>query len=98
MDKVTYVFPTSFAQQRLLFLDQLQPGNPFYNIPQAFSVKGPLNIPALRSTLLEIVRRQKTLRNSFVVRDGEAAKIVSTFPSLDLPVIDFTRLPESERA
>src|SRR5690242_13271474 len=98
MDKVTYVFPTSFAQQRLLFLDQLEPGNPFYNIPQAFSVKGPLNIPALRSTLLEIVRRHETLRTTFAVRDGEAVQIVTKNPSLELPVIDLTRLPESERA
>ena len=98
MDKVTYVFPTSFAQQRLLFLDQLQPGNPFYNIPQAFSVKGPLNIPALRSTLLEIVRRHETLRTTFAIRDGEAVQIVTKNPSLELPVIDLTGLAESERA
>src|SRR5690349_2960821 len=98
MDKVAYVFPTSFAQQRLLFLDQLEPDSPFYNIPQAISLKGPLNVPALRSTLLEIVRRHETLRTTFAVRDGDAVQIVTKNATLKLPLIDLTVLPESERA
>ena len=49
--------PTSFAQQRLWFLDQLLPGNPFYNIPAALRLKTRLNVAALRRSLNEIVRR-----------------------------------------
>ena len=61
----TYVFPVSFAQQRLWFLDQLEPGSPFYNLPQVISINGNLNIDALRRTFNEIVNRHEALRTTF---------------------------------
>ena len=97
MGAVTYEFPTSFAQQRLLFLDQLEPGSPFYNIPQAISIKGRLNVPALKSTFAEIVRRHEALRTTFSERDGCPIQIVAKSLTLELPVIDLTALPASER-
>src|SRR6185369_458489 len=98
MGAVTYEFPTSFAQQRLLFLDQLEPGSPFYNIPQAISLKGPLNVSALRSTLVEIVRRHETMRTTFAVRDGDAVQLITKDITLEFPLVDLTALPEPARA
>src|SRR6185295_18468900 len=97
MGAVTYEFPTSFAQQRLLFLDQLEPGSPFYNIPQAISIKGRLNVPALRSTFAEIVRRHEALRTTFSEREGSPVQIIAKSLTLELPLIDLTGLPEFER-
>jgi amino acid adenylation domain-containing protein len=97
MEAVTYEFPTSFAQQRLLFLDQLEPGSPFYNVPQAISIKGRLNVPALRSTFAEIVRRHEALRTTFSERDGSPVQIIAKSLTLELPLIDLTALPEFER-
>jgi len=97
MQAVTYEFPTSFAQQRLLFLDQLEPGSPFYNIPQAISIKGRLNVPALRSTFAEIVRRHEALRTTFSEREGSPVQIIAKSLTLELPLIDLTWLPEFER-
>src|SRR5437762_3038221 len=58
----TGVLPLSFGQQRLWFLDQFEPGNPVYNIPMAFDLRGELNIAALERSLSEIVYRHEVLR------------------------------------
>src|SRR5215212_1870681 len=57
--------PPSFAQQRLWFLDQLEPGSSFYNIFDTLSFDGPLNASALEQSLNEVVRRHEVLRTTF---------------------------------
>ncbi len=57
--------PLSFAQQRLWFIDQLEPGSPLYNIPAALRVEGPLDAAVLARCLGEIVRRHEALRTVF---------------------------------
>ena len=52
-----FVFPASFAQQRLWFLNQLAPGNPFYNVSTALRLTGSLNLRCLEHTFNEIVQR-----------------------------------------
>lgn len=91
------VFPASFAQQRLWFLDQLEPGSPFYNIPQAISIQGDLNVEALRLTFEEIVRRHEALRTTFSVVDGSPIQVIAKSLKLSLPVIDLTSLTDSDR-
>src|SRR5215469_3940580 len=59
--------PLSFAQQRLWFLDQLEPESTAYLIPQAHSLRGKLHIECLRRSLEELVRRHESLRTTFAV-------------------------------
>src|SRR5919106_1488355 len=48
--------PLSFAQERLWFLDRLQPGNAAYSIPMALGLRGSLSVPVLAASLGEVVR------------------------------------------
>ncbi|BDI18009.1 hypothetical protein ANSO36C_38110 [Nostoc cf. commune SO-36] len=82
-----FVFPTSFAQQRLWFLDQLASGNPFYNVSTALCLKGSLNFTALKQTFNEIVRRHETLRTTFVMVQQPVQAIAPSL-SIPLPLID----------
>jgi amino acid adenylation domain-containing protein len=62
--------PLSFAQQRLWFLDQLEPGSSVYHLPLALRLSGPLNVEALESSLHEIVVRHEALRTVFPLQQG----------------------------
>src|ERR1051325_5365117 len=68
--------PLSFAQQRLWFLEQLDPGNPIYNIASALRLHGQLNVDALERTLNEIVRRHESLRTAFREEHGIAVQVI----------------------
>ena len=80
--------PLSFAQQRLWFLDQLEPGSAFYNSPAAVRLVGQLDVAALELTLSEIVRRHEVLRTSFANVGGEPRQVVAAAERLELPVVD----------
>jgi amino acid adenylation domain-containing protein len=89
--------PLSFAQQRLWFMDQLEPGNPAYNIPSAIRLSGEVNIAALERSLNEITRRHESLRTTFVTAEGQPAQIIAPHTPRTLPLIDLSELSESER-
>ena len=97
------LIPLSFAQQRLWFLDQLEPGSSFYNIPLALRLSGPLNVQALERSINEIIRRHETLRTSFhavkqpVQRWGAPAQFISDAAPMTIPIIDISHLPAWER-
>jgi amino acid adenylation domain-containing protein len=82
--------PLSFAQQRLWLLDQLEPGNPAYNISTVYRLRGPLDVAALEQSFNEIVRRHGTLRTSFTRLDDRPVQIIAPSLTLPLPVIDLT--------
>ena len=88
--------PLSFAQQRLWFLDQLEPNSPFYSIPLAIRLKGPLDEEALEQSLNEIVRRHESLRTTFVTAEGEPLQMIKPELSLTLSLKDLRHLPETE--
>ena len=90
-------FPLSFAQQRLWFLDQLEPNTSSYNIPTAVSLAGTLNIAALQQTLNEIVRRHEALRTSFAVVEGQPVQVIAPTLTLALPLVNLQEFPEVER-
>ena len=88
--------PLSFAQQRLWFIDQLVPGNPFYNLPAAVRLEGPLDIEALERSFNEILRRHEVLRTRFIDVGGEPFQEISPDMRLAITVIDLTQLPATE--
>jgi amino acid adenylation domain-containing protein len=89
--------PLSFAQQRLWFLDQLVPANPFYNISTALHINAVLNVPVLRATLNEIVRRHEALRTTFEAVDGQPVQVIAPVLYLELPITDLRGIPEALR-
>jgi len=76
--------PLSFAQQRLWFLDQLEPGSPLYNVHSALRLEGQINIAALERSFAFMVHRHETLRTTFELHDGQPVQVIS--PELDLLV------------
>jgi len=93
----TNTFPLSFAQQRLWFLDRLDPGNPLYNQAVALRIVGVLNLPVLEQSFNEIVRRHEVLRTTFHQVDGQPVQVIAPSLVLKLPVIDLEKLPAAER-
>ena len=66
----TRVFPASFAQSRLWFLQQVQPDLTAYQIPLLWRLRGPLDVAALAKALAGLIERHPTLRTSFQLHDG----------------------------
>ncbi|MFL6284301.1 MAG: amino acid adenylation domain-containing protein, partial [Pyrinomonadaceae bacterium] len=89
--------PLSFSQQRLWFIDQLEPGGSFYNLASAFRFRGRLDVAILERTLNEIMRRHKALKTSFVSVGGQPVQIIDESVTLSLPVTDLSYLTEAER-
>jgi amino acid adenylation domain-containing protein len=89
--------PLSFAQQRLWFIHQLDPGSPSYNMARAMRLAGRLHPAGLAAALSEVVRRHEVLRTTFPMVDGHPA--LSTVPPqpFPLPCIDLSDLPASPR-
>jgi len=89
--------PLSFAQQRLWFLDQLEPNSPLYNIPMAMRLSGALNVEALQESLNAIVARHEALRTTFVAVDGNPVQVIGESSTMDFRVTDLSHQPASER-
>jgi len=90
--------PLSFAQQRLWFLDQLAPNNPFYNIPGAVRLEGRLDLEAIERMINEIVRRHEVLRTRIEVEEGEPVQVIDEWKPCRLEIEDLTSVPRDERA
>lgn len=89
--------PLSFAQRRLWFIDQLEPGNSTYNFPVAVRLKGSLNVLALERSVNEIVARHEALRTTFATVEGRPAQVIAPTLIVRLPVVNLQHLSESER-
>ncbi|HKI06704.1 MAG TPA: amino acid adenylation domain-containing protein [Thermoanaerobaculia bacterium] len=90
-------YPLSFSQQRLWFLDRLQPGSAAYNLPTALRLQGPLDVPALERALAGVALRQAALRTVFTVKDGEPEQRVVQPAPVPIPVVDLGGLPPADR-
>ena len=89
--------PLSFTQQRLWFIDQLEPGSPVYNIPIAVRLNGPLAVPALHQSLGAIIDRHEVLRTTFAAVDGLPVQVIGRSCAASLSLLDLRALPADER-
>src|SRR5690349_3421398 len=89
--------PLSFAQQRIWFLDQLEPESPLYNIHMGVELSGPLNVSVLQRSIAEILRRHEALRTTFAVIDNRPVQLINKHVIFKLPVTDLHEFDERER-
>src|ERR671921_2387128 len=92
-----YVFPVSFAQQRLWFFQQMYLESAAYNMPLATWLRGSLHVNHLEDALNEIVRRHESLRTSIDLVDGQPSQLISPGQTISVAVSDLTGLPAAER-
>ncbi len=91
--------PLSFAQQRLWFLDQLEPGTTAYHLPAALHLTGGLDVAALGAAFDGLVRRHEALRTTFAGRAGTPVQVIAPAPApLSAPLTDLAALPAAAAA
>ena len=93
----TVDFPASGGQERLWFVQQLAPGSPVYNSPQAFHLTGPLEAAALEEAVNQVVRRHDTLRTGLVMTPQGLVQRVFPFAFAPLPRADLAGMPAADR-
>ena len=89
--------PLSYAQQRLWFLQQLEPDSTAYNIPYAVRLRGKLSFVILEESLREIVGRHEMLRTRFVTREGSPVQVIDELENTEVLFCDLSNLAEDER-
>ena len=89
--------PLSLAQQRLWFLDQLEPDKPVYYISNVSRLKGPLELQALEQSFNGLIQRHESLRTTFLNVAGQLVQHITSTFHWSLPVIDLREIPEDER-
>src|SRR5262249_18486470 len=87
----------SFAQQRLWFLDQLVPGNPFYNVFSLLPIQVGVNVEGLRRSLTGLVRGKEALRTLLAAGEGRRVQVIPPALNLELPVTDLTSMLATAR-
>jgi len=89
--------PLSFAEERLWFLQVMEPDAYAYNVAVVWKLAGPLDEDALRRSLAEIVRRHEVLRTTFEMRDEAPVRVVASRGSFPWPSCDLSALPAARR-
>src|SRR5882724_3126242 len=94
----TYAFPASFAQQRLWFLDKLEPGNSLYNVPFAARIRGRLHVELMEDSFRQLISRHEVLRTTFSTDEKDnVIQLVSATTNFHLPIIDLRHLAKEPR-
>lgn len=92
-----FVFPVSFAQQRLWFLEQLDPESGQYNMATAVQLTGNVQTGILQQSLQLLTVRHESLRTTFRTVAGELMQVVHPHSSASLTVVDGTSLLATEQ-
>jgi amino acid adenylation domain-containing protein/non-ribosomal peptide synthase protein (TIGR01720 family) len=90
-------FPLSFAQQRLWFLDQLLPDNPYYNIPMAIELSGNIDIDIFRKSFAALIMRHEALRTTFEHEGLDPVQIIHPDMPLEIPFVDLSGNAQFEK-
>ena len=90
--------PLSFAQERLWFLQQLEPDDSAYHVSAAFRLSGPLSIEIFDRSLQVMVQRHESLRTTFEIRSEQPAQVLHAHLAVNMPVIDLHDMDESMQA
>ncbi|HEY0604300.1 MAG TPA: condensation domain-containing protein, partial [Herpetosiphonaceae bacterium] len=91
--------PLSFGQQRLWFIDQLEPNSPLYNLHLALSLEGPLDVPILAQALGQVIGRHEVLRTTFTVVQDQPVQVIGAVPAQPLTIVDLTHCaPQDQQA
>ncbi|MBT9588633.1 amino acid adenylation domain-containing protein [bacterium] len=90
-------FPLSFGQERLWFLDRLEPASAFYNVPFTYRLRGALNPTALEQSLNAVVARHAILRSSFTTREGRPVQVIQSKRRVPFLQVDLRLFPACER-
>jgi tyrocidine synthetase-3 len=89
--------PLTFAQERLWFLNQLDPRSTAYFVPRVLRLKGKLDTGIIKRTFDEIIRRHEILRTVFLTVDGRPVQHVMEFHPIEIPIIDLTHQDDSSQ-
>ncbi|MED2454770.1 condensation domain-containing protein, partial [Bacillus thuringiensis] len=87
----------SFAQQRLWFFDQLEPGSSTYNMPFLLKIEGDFDINVFEKSLNEIIQRHEILRTTFLLMDEQPIQIVNPNLSIKVKYVDLRAYSKEER-
>ena len=96
-DQATYAFPTSFAQEGLWFLHQLEPESAAYNLQVAIHKEGRVDVELIQRSLNVIVQRHEVLRTCFRMINEQPMQVIASSLFLPLPVVDLRKNTEDER-
>src|SRR5262245_8389066 len=89
--------PLSFTQHQVWVIDQLTPGNPAYNLPYGYRLRGPLNLTALEDSFNAIIKRHDSLRTTFAIKDGEPLQLIHPTLAIKINVTALDHLTGEER-
>ena len=89
--------PASIDQERLWFIDQLQPGNTAYNIFSASRIRGAVNVPIMERVINELIQRHEVLRTTLKSVDGVPVQVIAPELKITLEPVSLEHLPEEER-
>jgi thioesterase domain-containing protein/acyl carrier protein len=92
-----FEFPCSLAQQRFWVLDQLNPGEPCYNIAVRWRLRGKLDPVLVERAFNQMLRRHEVLCTTFRAVDGEPVQVISPNVSISVPLVDLRQVPEPQR-
>lgn len=90
--------PLSFGQERMWFLDQLAPGNPFYAETAGTRIQAPIDVEILERAVNAVVQRHETLRTHFEMDHDQPVQVVAPSLHVSVPLVDLSDLPSARRA
>jgi 3-oxoacyl-(acyl-carrier-protein) synthase len=89
--------PLSFAQFYIWASERAVPGNPAYNLPYGFRIKGELNVEALERSLNAVIRRHEILRTNFAISDGSPVQVVHPDARIAIDVVHIDGVSSGQR-